>query len=133
MLVRLGDESGWGLAGSELGNPGWDLGQGDLSLWVSTVKEGRDRQGEVAGGKVRVHGRYKGIPVGATAVIDLDNSDYAHVDAVLDYVTIAGIPFPGWMLGKAHRQTLWLYPVPNFPGQILVHQITIDNGRLLLS
>src|SRR5439155_1789622 len=96
---------------------------------LSTIKELRDARVDFAGGRVQVHGRYKGIPVSATASVNLDTTDYAHLDAVLDRITIAGVPLPGWILGKVHRQTLWLYPVPNFPGKILVNQVTIDNGR----
>ncbi len=132
-LYRLWDEHRPGLLAFESLKPTCEVLQGDLTTRLSLVKELRDARVELSGGKVHVYGRYKGIPVGATVSTTLDNTDYAHLDAVLERVTIAGVPLPGWILGKAHRQTLCLYPVPDFPGQIVVNQIIIDKGRLLIS
>jgi len=88
---------------------------------------------EFEGGKVEVHGRYKGIPVGATATIDLDNSDYAHVDAVLDYVTIAGIPLPGLDTRESPPANPLALSRPQFPRPNHGQSITVENGRLLVS
>lgn len=63
----------------------------------------------------------------------LNDSAYSRVDAVLESISLGGIPLPGWLLGKAHRQTLWTYPIPDFPGRLLIHQVTIQNGQILIS
>jgi len=132
-MYRLWDENRLGLLGFESLKPSLAVTAADIQTRLSDVKGLRDLDVQLADDKIRLHGRFCGIPLGVVAHAVVDNSRYARLEAVVDRISLGGIPFPGWVLGKAYRQPLWLYPIPNFPGRIVVNQVTIDHGILRIS
>jgi len=132
-LYRLWDENRLGLMAFESLHATIRLRAEDVKSRLADVKGLRDAEVQFADDKVRLRGRYHGIPVGLTAHIVVDNSRYSQVVVILDRITLAGVPLPGWLLGKASRQILWTYPIPDFPGRILVDRIRIQNGEMLIS
>jgi hypothetical protein len=132
-LYRLWDEHRLGLLAFESLKPTLLVKAEDAQSRLAAVKGFEDPQVQMVGGKLRVTARYKGHPVAATVYVTVDNSRYAHLDAILDSFSVEGIPLPGWILGKAHRQSLWLYPIPDFPGKIIVNHVSIENGNFLVS
>ena len=129
-LYRLWDENRLGLMAFESLKPTLEVTAEDAKARLASVKELQDSDVQMLGGKLIVRGRYKGIPVSAMAHVTVDNSRYAHLDAILDSLSVEGILLPGWVLGKAHHQTLWIYPIPDFPGKILVNHVALENGRM---
>lgn len=100
---------------------------------LSKVRGVQDAHVEFADGKIRVRAKVRGIRVGAVAHTDLVLSGkHPYVDATLDWISIASIPIPGWIIGKAYRQTLWLEPQPSFPGWVRISHLTLDNQQLIL-
>jgi len=132
-LYRLWDENRLGLMAFESLKPTIQLRAQDVAWRLAGVKGLRDPEVLFAEDKILLRGRYRGIPVGLAAHIVVDNSRYSRVVVVLDRITLAGIPLPGWLLGKASRQILWTYPTPDFPGRILIEHVSIQNGEILTS
>ena len=132
-LYRLWDENRLGLMAFESLQATIQLRAEDIKVRLANVKGLRDPDVQFADDKIRLSGRYQGIPVGLVAHIVVDNSHYSRVVVILDRIRLGGIPLPGWLLGKASRQILWTYPIPNFPGRILVHHVRIENGEILIS
>jgi hypothetical protein len=132
-LYRLWDENRLGLMAFESLKPTLQVTAADALSKLSAVKGLTNLDVQMVAGKLIVRGHYKGISVAAIAHVSVDNSRYAHLDAILDRISVAGIPLPGWILGKAHHQSLWLYPIPDFPGHILVDQVQIENNAILIS
>jgi len=132
-LYRLWDENRLGLMAFESFKATIRLRAEDVQSRLADAKGLRDAQVQFTDEKIRVRGRYQGFPVGLTAHMVVDHSRYSRVVVVLDRITLAGIPLPGWLLGKASRQILWTYPIPDFPGRILIDRVTIQNGEILIS
>ena len=132
-LYRLWDENRLGLLAFESLKAGVRVKAEDVQTRLADVKGLKDPAVRFADDKIRVQGRYQGVPVGLTAHIVVDPSRYSRVVVVLDRLTVAGIPLPGWLLGKASRQVLWTYPIPDFPGRILIDRVSIRNGEILVS
>jgi hypothetical protein len=65
--------------------------------------------------------------------VEQTGGDYPTLTAVLEQIRLAHIPLPGWVIGKAYRQNLPLYPIPSFPGRILIHRVTAENDHLIIS
>jgi hypothetical protein len=129
-LYRLWDENRLGILGFESLKPTGSVAAADTQSLLTTVKGLQAVETQFRDGKIRVHARYRGWRVGATVHLEITNGPNAALNAVLDNVSIAGIPLPGWLLGKAHRQILWLYATPDFAGKILVDHVTLDQGQL---
>jgi hypothetical protein len=132
-LYRLWDEDRLGLMAFESLKAGVRVKAEDVQMRLTDVKGLKDASVQFADDKIRVRGRYQGIPVGLSAHIVVDHSRYSRVVVVLDRITLAGLPLPGWLLGKASRQILWTYPIPDFPGKILIDRVVIRNGEILIS
>jgi hypothetical protein len=132
-LYRLWDENRLGLLAFESLTPSCKVTVEDANSMLSKVKGISRYDVQFVHGEVRAQARFKGIPVGAALHVSLDHSSYPGLEAVLDTITVGGIPLPGWLLGKVHRQTLILYPIPDFPGRILIRHVTTDNGELIIN
>jgi len=132
-LYRLWDENRLGLLAFESLKPSFRIEAADLPPLLAKVRGLTDANVQFKEGRVLVRARYQGIPLAAQAHVLIQVSKYPSLDAILDRISIAHIPLPGWILGKAHYQSLLLYPVPDFPGQILVNHVSIEDGELLIS
>ncbi len=132
-LYRLWDEGRLGLLAFESLEPSCIIRAEDVQTLLSEMKGLRGVSVQFNEGYVRVRAHYKNMPIRARAHIVLNTSDYPGLDAVLDTLSLGGVPLPGWLLGKAHRQTLWLYPLPDFPGRILINHVTAQNGEMIIS
>ena len=71
-------------------------------------------------------GRFHGVPIAVVARPDIILTGHPRAEATLERISIAGIPLPGWIIGKAYRQTLWLEPQPSFPGRV---DVSKHHGR----
>jgi hypothetical protein len=109
------------------------LSADELKEPLSKIRGVQGAQVEFTDGKIKVGARLHGIPVRAVVHTDLVLSgDHPYLEAVLDRISIAGVPLPGWIIGKASRQTLWLEPQPSFPGRVLISRVTLDHNQLIL-
>lgn len=114
-LYRLWDEQRLGLLAFESLHPSVRLRAADVQDRLKEVRGLTEGEVLFSNGSIRVRGRFRGIPVGASVHLEVDRTRYPGVTAVLDRVSLFGVPLPGWLIGKAHRQTLWTYPLPRLP------------------
>lgn len=132
-LYRLWDEGRLGLLAFESLRPSCVVQASGALALLNRVKKIESPEVRFSKGRVEARARYAGIPVRATAEVSVSASRYPGLDAVLKWVWVGGVPLPGWLLGKAHHQTLALYSLPDFPGRILIQNIRIDNNQITIS
>jgi len=99
---------------------------------LSRIQGVKDAQVDFSDGRIHVGARIHGIPVRAVARAEIILTGHPCARATLETVSIAGIPLPGWIIGKASRQTLWLDPQPSFPGRVAVSRISLEHNQLVL-
>lgn len=129
-LYRLWDENQLGLLAFESIKPTVQINAVDVqNLLAKKVKGLEDIHVNFTGGKVQVRARFHGLPLGATARVEIESSPPCLV-ATVSTLKAAGIPVPGWLFGKIHRQTVPLDPIPSFPGHILIQQVVLENDVL---
>lgn len=129
-LYRLWDDHTLGLLAFKTLTPTLTLRAEPLQAWLSERHLLENPTVEMADGHLRVAGHAAGIPVAAQAHVEFIPGLYPRLAAVLDAITVAGVHLPGWLIGKAHRQELILYPIPDFPGQIAIGAVILKNGTL---
>lgn len=132
-LYRLWDEDRLGLLALESIHPILEIRTEDVQRRLEEVKGLGPVDVQFSDGKVRLRTSWKGIPLGAVVRVDLKTSAYPRLTATLERISLANIPLPGWLLGKAHKQILYLDPAPSFPAHIDIHQVTLEENRLTLS
>ena len=132
-LYNLWDQDRIGLLAFESVGAQVVLSAEELKVPLSRLRGLQDGQVEFTGGKIIVRARFHGMQVRAVAHAELHLAGaHPYLEATLDRISIAGIPLPGWILGKAYRQTLWLEPQPSFPGRIKITHLTLDHNLLTI-
>ena len=133
-LYRLWDEDRLGLLAFESIQPVLEIKAEDAAARLSKVKGLSRIDVQFSGRRARVRARYREIPAGAVVRLTLDPSaPYPSLRATLRTITLGGVPLPGWLLGKTHRQVLPLYPIPSFPGRIQVNSVQLNDGVLKIN
>ncbi len=132
-LYRLWDESRLGLLGFDAMEPSLEIDAREFERRLRDVKGLESPEVHFTDGGVVVSARFRGIPVRARARVEFSPGRYPMASAVLESLSVAHVPLPAFILGKARRQILPLYPIPDFPGAISIHHITLRDDRLTIS
>ncbi len=131
-LYRLWDENAIGLLAFDSIHARVRITEAELAAPLAKVRGFSDARVELMDGKIKVSGKFHGIPVAAVACPYIILTGHPRAEAILERIYIAGIPLPGWIIGKAYHQTLWFEPQPSFPGRVDVSKITVQEHQLIL-
>ncbi len=130
-LYRLWDEDRLGLMALDSIGASLELPAEALETRLSTIKGIEAVRVEFQNGQVIARARWHGLSLQAAVRLELVLAGpHPHLKATLKSVRLAGVPLPGWVLGKASRQRLWFDPQPSFPGRILLSRIQLQNNTL---
>lgn len=118
-----------GLLALQALTPSLEIRAEDLQAALTRVKGLKDPRVQMNAGVLTVHARYQRVPLEAQARIFVEKQMLV---ARLDRLRVAGIPLPGWIIGKAHCQRLPLTPTAAFPASIRVRSVYLNDGKLIM-
>ncbi|MGC3979760.1 MAG: hypothetical protein QM808_00690 [Steroidobacteraceae bacterium] len=131
-LYQLWDHQQLGLVGFETLLPRITLHADDL---IAHLQKKARHLHNVAlrfdDGHLLVSATYSGIPVTVDLALTMQTQPHVLI-AQLKQLRIAGIPLPGWLLGKSSRQRVSLDPVPAFPGRIDIASLQMTGDALTI-
>lgn len=129
-LYTLWDDRGLGLLGFDEIKPCLRLSAAEIQQWLRAKQpDSSDVQVQMRNDHVVASAMRSGWRLG----LDVHTSLSAEQDAVrvtLDHVMIGSMRVPGWILGRAHQQSVSLQRDDAVPGHIKINSLLAQDGRL---
>lgn len=128
-LYRVWDEQKLGLLAFSSLEPRLEIQAGDVEVVLQQRAKGlKEVHVHFDKGHILLGGRWRSLRLSLRGHVEvLPGRDLV---AVTDSVSVGAIALPGWFFGKLSRYAVPLYPIPSFPGRILIHQVRLDQDRM---